>query len=81
MIICILGLIPIFLIESGGGNVDFWSKIIFGIPLLSVSVLPIIFPFATPETIKWLGIHKSIIIVRLLGVGMMTVLLLWMFFY
>lgn len=39
-----------------------------GILVSLLGMLVIIFPFTTPETIHWLGIKKSIILMRALGV-------------
>ncbi len=66
--LALLGLVPLVMIDQQGGNVDSWAKAIYAPLLLPVALLPLVFPFATPETVKWMGVRNSIILVRLLGV-------------
>lgn len=43
--------------------------IAIGLILFAMGTLIIVFPFATPETVQWLGIRKSKITVRILGLS------------
>lgn len=54
--------------------------VFFGLMLLSLGIIMIIFPFATPETISMWGLKRSIKVVRYLGVGMAVVGLLLIIF-
>ncbi|MEG1254259.1 DUF2116 family Zn-ribbon domain-containing protein [Clostridium sp.] len=51
------------------------GKIIILIAAAGTFVTMIVFPFATPETVKLLGVKKSVIIVRII----MLIMILWIF--
>ncbi len=76
-VLALLGLAPLVMIDQQGGNVDFWAKVIYAPLLLPVALLPVVFPFATPETVKWMGVRNSIILARLLGVCLLGFCVWW----
>lgn len=40
-----------------------------GLPVVLIGVLMLRYPYSTPETVKWLGIAKSVKVVRWCGIG------------
>lgn len=44
------------------------GEFILSMTFAFLGLIMIIFPFATPETFKWFGVQKTILIVRILGI-------------
>ncbi len=53
-------------------NTPVWSNAIMGAMLTFIGVVMVALPFCTPQTVQWLGLRKSIVLARVLGLGMLT---------
>lgn len=62
----LLIIIPIILLAVSAP--DSIILLTIGFLVFLMGILVVIFPFSTPETIRWLGIQKAIIVTRIVGV-------------
>lgn len=63
----VLGLLIAAVLDDVGGGEEYWAAVLYGPWAILTGLLLVRFPFATPETVKWLGIARSRLLVRALG--------------
>lgn len=53
---------------EGAGGEEFWTGVLFGPLVILFGVFLFRYPFSTPQTVRLLGIKRSVLAVRTLGV-------------
>lgn len=80
MFLTIMGVFAVATVQYKGGDTSFWLKILFGPPQLMMILSWLTCPFATPQTIKMLGIRTSMAIIRAFAVISLIILAVWLVF-
>lgn len=73
-----LGLLVTTLLADVGQGEDYWFGILYGPYLVLLGFFTVRFPFATPETVKWIGIAKAKLLAQASG-WLMAGAGLWLF--